>query len=848
MCRVRARSVWVCLFLVASFIVGCSPKSTPPGANSFYGGVDVARFSYHYWDEGLAILIWHDFAYGGEGCSGSGSTEDPVYRLKCDVESGDGRSFSWKAHTQDGVTADMWIEDQSYDLSQGSLFLVSSKDDGVQVEQLQRDLSELEPTVDTISATSYSDSDVAGFIARIRTEGDSPGVDDKDGLAALIDALQLAGQTVEIAGPVDQPFFSVPGQIIVVNGQDVQVFEYPDGAAAQAEAAQISPDASSVGTSIVSWAATPHFYAQDRVIVLYVGDDHAVVDALNDILGQPVAEGMGVPLSPPNTATLVFDALAAADYEALLRLMDETFAIGYWLSEGQTLTPAQAVEQLRLNLLPDPASVSFIRDRAQFPDLGNVDPATAFGPDVQIVDLVYSQGWGADGLGEAILTIGEGADGSQFWHGIIYTSAGFAAPPGPPDMATLLSDAFAAADYDALPALMGESFAIGYWLSEGQTLTPAQAVEQLRLNLLPDPAAVSFVRDRSQFPDLGGVDPATVFGPDVQIVDLVYSQGWGTDGLQEAILTIAQNPDGSQYWHGMLYGRFAELPAPPGPLKTATLLSDAFAAADYEAMQGLMGEIFAIGYWLSEGQRLTPAQAVEQLRLNLLLDPAAVSFIRDRSQFPDLDPAGVDPATVFGPDVQIVDLVYSQGWGTDGLQEAILAIAQNPDGSQYWHGMLYGRFAELPVPPGQEPPSYESAVYRNPENGFELDYPASWHLDDQVLGSRASGALFYVEDTDEEPIFSAVVFLWDPRNDLDAWVDQRRQAWSGSRVTVLSEEELTVAGGHRAIQFELQGFDGQTTNYLFMEVGDRYLELFGTGDLEEFGEIIGTLRFGESGS
>jgi len=33
-----------------------------------------------------------------------------------------------------------------------------------------------------------------------------------------------------------------------------------------------------------------------------------------------------------------------------------------------------------------------------------------------------------------------------------------------------------------------------------------------------------------------------------------------------------------------------------------------------------------------------------------------------------------------------------------------------------------------------------------------------------------------------------------------------------------------------------------------MEVGERYLELFGSGDLEKFGEIIGTLRFGESGS
>ena len=581
MCNVRARFVWVCLFLIASFIVGCSPKSTPPGASSIGGGVDVARFSYHYWEEGLSILIWHDLSYGGEGCSGTGSTEDPVYRLECDVESADGQTFSWKVHTRDGVTAELWIEDQSYDPSQGNMFLVSSKDDGIQVDQLHRDFSELEPNVETISALSNSDPDVAGFIARIGTVSDSPDADNKDGLAAFNDALQLAGQTVEIAGPVDQPFFSVPGQIIVVNGEDVQVFEYPDSAAAEAEASRISPDASSVGTSMMSWVATPHFYALDRVIVLYVGDDQAVVNVLNEVLGQPIAEGQGVPL------------------------------------------------------------------------------------------------------------------------------------------------------------------------------------------LLPD---------------------------------------------------------------------------------TATLLSDAFAAADYEALQGLMGETFAIGYWLSEGQTLTPVEAVEQLRLNLLPDPAGVSFIRDRGLFPDLSLGGVDPTAVFGPDMQIVDLVYSQGWGADGLQEAILAIAQNPDGSQYWHGILYGRFAELPGPPVQEPTLDEKAGYRNAENGFELLYPASWHLDEQVLGSRASGALFYVTDTDEEPIFSAVVYLWDPKNDLDAWLEQRRQSWSGSGATVLSEEELTVTDGHRAIQFELQWVGGQTTNYMFMEVGERYLELFGSGDLENFGEIIATLRFVESGS
>jgi len=170
--NVRALFIWLSILLIANFIISCSPKSTPPGANSIYGGGDVARFSYHYWEEGLAILIWHDFTYGEEGCSGSGSTDDPVYRLVCDVESADGQSFRWKVHSQDGMTADMWIEDQSYDLSQGNMFLVKPRDGGIQVEQYKRDFSEFEPTVETINALSKSDPDVADFIAHIRVESD----------------------------------------------------------------------------------------------------------------------------------------------------------------------------------------------------------------------------------------------------------------------------------------------------------------------------------------------------------------------------------------------------------------------------------------------------------------------------------------------------------------------------------------------------------------------------------------------------------------------------------------------------------------------------------------------------
>ncbi len=169
-----------------------------------------------------------------------------------------------------------------------------------------------------------------------------------------------------------------------------------------------------------------------------MGDDENVIEGLNGVLGQPVAEGQQQPLLAPDTAEMMAAALAAGDYAALQGLMSDPFTIGYWLSQGQVLTPAEAEEQLRLSLLPNPAVVSFIRDQAQFPDLGEFDPYSAFGPDVHIVDLVYSQGWGGDGLGEAILMINEDAEGKQHWRGIIYGLAGFSVLMAPPPQESTL--------------------------------------------------------------------------------------------------------------------------------------------------------------------------------------------------------------------------------------------------------------------------------------------------------------------------------------------------------------------------------------------------------------------------
>jgi len=106
---------------------------------------------------------------------------------------------------------------------------------------------------------------------------------------SLIDNLRAAGATVEPKGEVSQAFFSVKGQVMSVNGGEVQVFEYADESAAEADAALISPDGGSIGTSMVTWVAAPHFYKIGKLIVLYVGNDSAVMKVLESVLGPQFA-------------------------------------------------------------------------------------------------------------------------------------------------------------------------------------------------------------------------------------------------------------------------------------------------------------------------------------------------------------------------------------------------------------------------------------------------------------------------------------------------------------------------------------------------------------------------------
>lgn len=88
---------------------------------------------------------------------------------------------------------------------------------------------------------------------------------------------------------IEQPFLSVPGQIVQVNGADVQVFEYASAEDMGLEASQVSDDGSPIGTSTITWIAPPHLYRSGRLLVLYVGDDQAVIDLLESVAGPQFA-------------------------------------------------------------------------------------------------------------------------------------------------------------------------------------------------------------------------------------------------------------------------------------------------------------------------------------------------------------------------------------------------------------------------------------------------------------------------------------------------------------------------------------------------------------------------------
>ena len=108
--------------------------------------------------------------------------------------------------------------------------------------------------------------------------------------ARFVAELRAGGATV-VEEPLDtaQPFFSIRGRVMLVEGERVIVFEYGSVADAEADARTVSPDGRRDERSIVDWVAPPHFYRRGPLVVQYIGASPTITDLLTRLLGPQFA-------------------------------------------------------------------------------------------------------------------------------------------------------------------------------------------------------------------------------------------------------------------------------------------------------------------------------------------------------------------------------------------------------------------------------------------------------------------------------------------------------------------------------------------------------------------------------
>ena len=121
----------------------------------------------------------------------------------------------------------------------------------------------------------------------------TPGVPVTD-YSSFIENLKAAGYTVRPGERTEGDQLFRSGQVVCIDGARVSTYEYPSEGALDRWRSGISEDGYSVptrggGVAMVEWVDPPHFYTAGTLLVLYIGDDRAILDGLGSLLGDQVA-------------------------------------------------------------------------------------------------------------------------------------------------------------------------------------------------------------------------------------------------------------------------------------------------------------------------------------------------------------------------------------------------------------------------------------------------------------------------------------------------------------------------------------------------------------------------------
>lgn len=122
--------------------------------------------------------------------------------------------------------------------------------------------------------------------------GGGSGIEPADTYDSLSAALEAAGMKVENQGENKFLFsnlFSVPGIELSASGEQVLAFEFATPEEANEQAALVSDDGYGVGHKYINWIATPQFFRNGNMIVVYDGSQSLVTTTLISAMGEQFA-------------------------------------------------------------------------------------------------------------------------------------------------------------------------------------------------------------------------------------------------------------------------------------------------------------------------------------------------------------------------------------------------------------------------------------------------------------------------------------------------------------------------------------------------------------------------------
>lgn len=147
--------------------------------------------------------------------------------------------------------------------------------------------------------------------------------------------------------------------------------------------------------------------------------------------------------------------------------------------------------------------------------------------------------------------------------------------------------------------------------------------------------------------------------------------------------------------------------------------------------------------------------------------------------------------------------------------------------------------------PVTEEPQKFPLVYTDETAGIQIFYPEGWTTsDDQVIGERGSQTMLLSPGSSIEKAADGgariilVTYQWEPKNDLDAFVAQRKTAWEASGFMIQSEEGRDLGNGKKMMVFQIETTDDINVIFAFTTSGEDYLQISGDGDLELCRQIL----------